>query len=93
MYKYPGETVTVTFDFSALATACSNPVVNISVESGIVDASASSMISGAPQVSGTSILQRVTGGLAGNAYKITCQIDDADGERWILSAELEVKSP
>lgn len=93
MFKYPGETVTVTFDFSDLATACANPVVTIAVESGVVDDSAASMISGSAQISGTNILQRVVGGIAGNTYKLMCQIDDADGERWIVAADLEVKNP
>lgn len=48
------------------------------------------MLSGAPQVSGATVLQRVVGGLAGNTYKLRCQADDADGERWVAAAEIEV---
>lgn len=91
MYKYPAEIATVTFDFSDLATACANPAVTISVENGVVDAGAASMISGSAQVSGTTVLQRIAGGIPGNTYKLMCQIDDADGERWIVSASLEVR--
>lgn len=93
MYKYPAEIATITFDFSDLATSCNNPAVSIAVENGVVDSGAASMISGQAQVSGTTVLQRIVGGIAGNTYKLVCQIDDADGERWIVAASLEVKSP
>lgn len=88
--KDPSEIITVTFDFSALATSCSNPVVTCHQLSGTVDSTVSSMISGSAQLSGTSILQRIHGGIDGAAYKLRCQIDDADGERFVLADTLTV---
>jgi hypothetical protein len=88
--KDPSEAVTVTFDFSALATAISAPAVSIVQQSGRVHAGLEAMLSGEAQVSGLAVLQRVIGGVAGNAYKLRCQVDDADGERWVLADVLRV---
>lgn len=90
MKKDPSEIITVTFDFSDVATSCINPVVSIAVEAGRDDAGAAAMLSGSPQTDGTSILQRVIGGISGNTYKLRCQIDDADGERWVAADLLDV---
>lgn len=91
-FKDPAEAITVTFDFSAIATAASNPVVSCTVLSGKVDAGAEAMLSGTPQITGTEVLHRVIGGLDGNTYKLRCQIDDADGERWVVADSLVVKT-
>lgn len=85
MTKDPAEIVTVTFDFSGVATACAAPVVSISVIAGRDDAGSAGMLSGAPQIDGTSVLQRLIGGIDGNTYKLRCQIDDADGERFVVA--------
>lgn len=90
--KDPSEIITVTFDFTALATSVGSPVVSCSVFSGREDPGASAMLSGSPQITGTTVLQRVIGGLPGNTYKLRCQIDDADGERWVVADELSVVS-
>jgi hypothetical protein len=88
--KDPSEAVTVTFDFSALATAISAPSVTIVQESGRIHVGLEAMLSGGPQVSGLRVLQRIIGGVAGNTYKLRCQVDDADGERWVLADLLRV---
>ena len=87
--KDPAEIITVTFDFSALATAVSNPVISCTVFGSVADPSASAMLSGSPQISGTSVLQRITGGISGATYKLRCVIDDADGERWVVADNIE----
>lgn len=92
MYKDPSEIITVTFDFSDVAESVSNPVVEISVVSGRDDPSASAMLSGSPVISEMNVLQRVIGGNNGNHYKLRCQIDDADGERWVVADTLEVRT-
>lgn len=92
LIKDPAEIITVTFDFAAYDVTINNPVVSCDVVSGKVDASAAAMLSGAPQVSGATVLQRIIGGLSGNTYKLRCQIDDADGERWVVADELRVVS-
>ena len=90
LVKDPSEIITVTFDFSALATAASNPVITCVVFGSIADPSASAMLTGSPQVNGTSILQRISGGVSGATYKLRCVIDDVDGERWVVADKLEV---
>ena len=92
MTKDPSEIITVPFDFSALAASVASPVVACTVTTGKEDAAAASMISGSPQIAGTQVLQRIIGGLSGNTYKLRCQIDDADGERWVVADELRVVS-
>lgn len=90
--KDPEEIVTVTFDFTDLATSVASPVITCSVFSGQSDQASQAMVSGLPQVSGLTVLQRIVGGIDGNTYKLRCRIDDADGERWILSDVLTVRS-
>jgi hypothetical protein len=90
LVKDPAEIITITFDFSALATAVSNPTITCTVFGSVADPSASAMLSGLPQISGTSVLQRVTGGISGATYKLRCVVDDADGERWVVADRLEV---
>jgi len=88
--KDPAEIITVTFDFSALADAVSSPLITCTTIAGRVDASVQAMLSGDPQITDKKVLQRIIGGLDGNTYKIRCQANDADGERWVLSGELVV---
>lgn len=88
--KDPVEIVTVTFDFAALATSVANPVITCQAIEGREDASASAMLSGSAVISGLTVMQRITGGQSGTAYKLRCQIDDADGERWVTADTLKV---
>lgn len=88
--KDPAEIITVTFDFSALAAAVSNPVVACTVIGIVPDADAAAMVFGAPQIDGARVLQRIAGGVPRAIYKLRCQIDDADGERWAVAAKLKV---
>lgn len=92
LQKDPAEIITVTFDFSALATAVSTPAITCAAVSGRLDDNAAAMLSGSAQVSGLTVLQRVIGGVDGTTYKLRCQIDDADGERFVVSDLLEVKT-
>lgn len=90
--KDPEEIVTVTFDFTDLATSVANPTITCSVYSGKSDQASQDMVSGIPQVLGLTVLQRIVGGVAGNTYKLRCRIDDGDGERWVVSDTLLVAS-
>lgn len=91
MTKYPAEIITITFDFSALATSISNPVFGCVAMQGRVDSAQSAMWIGSEEIQGTKVLRQIAGGKPGNTYRITCQIDDADGERWVLSASIYVQ--
>lgn len=90
--KDPAERITVTFDFGALATAISNPVVTCTVVAGRLSSVAEAMRSGNPEVSGTKVMQRIIGGVSGNTYRLRCEVDDEDGERWVLSDLLTVQA-
>ncbi len=88
--KDPAEIVTVTFDFSALATSVASPVITCQAIQGREDPAASAMLSGSSVISGLTVMQRITGGHSGTTYKLRCQIDDADGERWVTADTLKV---
>lgn len=89
--KDPVEKIVVTFDFTAIKTAVSNPVITI-CEKGTTT-NIPSMLSGAPQITTNKILQLVVGGDAGKSYTIKCQVDNATtGERFVVSDVLSVKN-
>lgn len=90
--KDPAEIVTVTFDFSGLATAISSPQLTCAIDSGRVHDNVQSMLFGVAQIDGLVVRQRVIGGLHGNTYKLRCAVDDADGEHWVVADILTVKS-
>ena len=86
---------TFTFDFvnlydSSILTI-STAVVTAATVSG-VDASPSSMISGAAQISGTKVLQELVGGVPGAAYHLRCKVTLSDGSIVIIGADLDVRS-
>lgn len=90
--KDPGEIVHLGFDFSALTPAPTSPVVTAAHHGGTADAAPSAILSGAPAVSGTTIVQRVAAGVAGANYLLRCQVDTAAGERFILAGVLPVRT-
>lgn len=84
--KGPGETVTVTFDFSALTASVTNPSVTATVDSGLPDSNPAAMLSGALQIVGAKVLQQITLGQAGTNYELSCAITAADGaSRYVLA--------
>ena len=90
--KDPSETVILGFDFSALTSSPSSPVVSIARASGTADPSPAAMLSGSPSVSSGKAIQRVVGGLIGANYVLRCQVDAPDGSRYILSGVLPVRA-
>lgn len=90
--KDPAEIITVTFDFSALATTISSAVVESSVVRGRDDASPQSIVSGANSVDGALVMQRIAGGQAGTTYALRCTAQDSDGEVHVLTAALPVQT-
>lgn len=96
--KAPAESVVVSFDFSAEASAVSTPSVTCSVKWAAAvttaDPSPASVLQGAPQISGTNpavVLQRVQGGLHRNDYLLSCVALDAAGNTLMVSAVLPVR--
>lgn len=89
--KQAAEIVTVTFDFSALASVLSSAAVTIQRHSGALDAEPSDMLVSVPQIVAGVVRQRVSGGVPGCKYILKAQVDAPDGSRWIESALLAVK--
>lgn len=80
--KLASETKNVTFDFSsqlAVGETISTQAVTAAVYSG-TDASPSSLISGAASASGAVVTQKVTGGVTGVLYELTCTITTSAGQ-------------
>lgn len=90
--KQPAEIVTVAFDFASLTTSPTSPVVTATRHAGEADATPSAILSGSPSVSGSKILHKVTAGTDGTDYLLTCQVDTAAGERYILAGVLPVRA-
>lgn len=89
--KDPAEIVFVAFDFTALTAAPTSPVVTAALLLG-EDPAPSSILGGSPIVSGTRIVQKIVGGVTGCNYTLRCQIDIADGSRYVLAGVLPVRT-
>lgn len=80
--KLTGETKTYPFDFSSeigSGVTLSSPVVTAAVYSG-TDASPASIISGSASASGAIVSQKITAGVTGVIYELTCQVATSDGQ-------------
>ena len=89
--KDPAEIVTLSYDFASLTATPSSPVVTISVLNGI-DADAAAMLTGAPSLVGTKVLQQISAGLAGVDYTVRYQVDAPDGDRYVEAQKLMVRT-
>lgn len=90
--KGANETISQSFDFAAglaLGETISTKVVTATVYSG-TDASPSSVISGSPTSSGTTVTQKLTGGTLGVTYLIVCAITTSAGQTLRMSGYLVV---
>ena len=88
--KDPAETITVTFDFSALAETLVSATVETSVARGLPDPAPAAILSGSPSVQGALVMQRIAAGQAGTTYALRCLANDADGEVHVLVAALPI---
>lgn len=80
--KFISETKTLIFDFLsllALGESISTTSVSAAVYSG-TDSSPSSLISGAAAVSGSKVTQKITGGVVGVVYLVTCSVTTSTGQ-------------
>lgn len=85
--KTSGETVIETFNFTsrlALSETISTASTVAVVYSG-TDASPSALISGAATISGQTVTQKVTGGVLGVTYRLTCTITTSLGQTVALT--------
>ena len=86
--KDPAEKFAISFDFTALMASITTATVTVEVISG-VDATPSTLLNGSPQISGTTVLQRVDDGVSGAVYRLRCLANNAT-ESFVLVAALPV---
>jgi hypothetical protein len=83
------ETIVVAFDFSAACASITSVIsVTASVASGTPDPAPSAILSGSPTISGTKVLQAITGGLPGANYDLRCKIAAPDGVSQFVAADV-----
>lgn len=90
--KLLGETKNLVFDFLsqiALGETISSASVTATVYSG-TDATPSSLISGSASISGSQVTQKVTGGVLGVTYNLTCTAITSAGQTLSISGFLTV---
>ena len=90
--KAADETLDETFSFlGSLVTGetLSSATVTATVYSG-TDASPSSIVDGAATVSGTNIVQSITGGTAGVTYDLVCEALTSSGQQLIVAGYLGI---
>lgn len=90
--KDPTEVLLLGFDFAALTASPSSPIVTIARHAGAADEAPAAVLSGAPTVNGSRVLQSVVGGVAGCDYLLRCQVDAPDGSRYVLAGVLPVRA-
>lgn len=89
--KDPAEIVTVSFSFADEAGSISNPVVTIAHDSGDADPAPASMLVDGPQASGTTVMQKVQGGVLGATYCLRCEVEDDHGGKLVSAGLLPVR--
>lgn len=80
-------TLLAVFDFApelSVGETLSTPSVSVSTYSG-VDASPSAVLSGTATVSGTTVTQKLTGGIVGNIYQVSVVVYSSLGQ--VLTAQ------
>lgn len=90
--KTPREVITVIFDYSAVSTSVSAPIVSVeSVAGSRPDLNPSAVLQGPPQVSGAKVLQQMSGGLSGTYYEFNCIAQLVDGTTYELTGTVPVR--
>ena len=92
--KDPAESVTLTFDFSALTPSISNPVVTSVTSVGVNgDPNPTAIVQQAPSASGAKAMLQVFGGISGCSYLVKVSALAADGiSTYTLAGTLPVNS-
>lgn len=89
--KDAGEKYAIEFQYSSVLAAITSATVTVQLLAG-TDANSDDLLDGAPQISGTSVYQRVKAGVSGCTYKLRCTATDsgAAGETYVLTASIGV---
>lgn len=89
-HKDPYENPVIEFDFAGeLASISGTPAITVTPING-ADAGAMAILSGAFQILGTSVFQRVDGGLININYELRCEASDGVNKR-VRTAILPVR--
>lgn len=91
--KDPGEIVTLTFPYAKElgAAEISSALIAVTLEQG-VDADPSSLLNGAPQLSGTNVLQGAKAGQPAARYKVKCLATLNDGRKLMRVLYITVRT-
>lgn len=90
--KDPRETITITFDFSAVAKIISTATVSVSVHSG-TDENPTSILEDTPQIlNNNKVLQQFKDGINEVNYLLTVSAISETGEQFIHTDILRVRS-
>ncbi len=92
IYKYIGETITVSFNFKdrmLFGATLSSASTTSTVASGVDDV-ASSMILGSAAISGSIVTQKIRLGMGGVCYALTCNAIDSNGNSYAIQRNLAV---
>ena len=91
--KDAAEKYAVEFQFGNVLAAITSASCTAELLAG-TDANPDDLLDGAPQISGTSVYQRVKAGVSGCTYKLRCTATDsgAGGETYVLTASLGVET-
>ena len=86
--KDPAEEFAVAFDFSSELSAITSATVTVITQRG-TDETPSAVLNGDPQINGTTVRQRIRGGLHKVTYKFRCEATDGT-EVWVITQGLPV---
>jgi hypothetical protein len=91
--KYPEETLTFSFDFSARSeiadqgqTLTSAPTVGVTRKAG-----SGSIVIGAPSISGSKVNVVISGGSLGDSFVLLCQVGTSGGSVLAEQGTLSIK--
>jgi hypothetical protein len=93
--KDPLATINVTFSFASIlgveTLTAASQTVTVALHAG-ADPTPSGILSGDPVISGTTVLQKVTGGVAGADYYLRCSVGTNGARTLVIAAVLPVRN-
>lgn len=89
--KDPQESVVVKFDFASEMSVIDTATVAVAVQEG-EDPDVATMLVGSPQITGTVVYQRVSGGVGGLRYRLRCVAGNNSGDIIVRAGVLPVKT-
>jgi phage gp36-like protein len=91
--KDPGDSIVVEFDFSASATGLTGtPTIAVQVSDALADPTPADILSGTVTVVGTTVRQRIVGGITGLDYFLQCTAVSSNGDTLTIESILPVRA-